>query len=96
MAAAVTAPARKTGTVNGAGRRVPEGIQRPDGSQGPGGSNARATANGTGRGAETEPEIATEMEFSRIATYGFQRGGMSRFVLGGSRQARPRWSASAS
>ena len=68
--------------VNGAGGHVPEGIQRPDGSQGPGGRDARATANGTGRGADTEPEIATEMEFSRIATYGFQRGGMSRFVLG--------------
>ncbi len=68
--------------VNGAGSHVPEGIRRPDGSQGPGGSDARATANGNGRGAGTEPEIATEMEFSRIAAYGFQRGGMNRFVLG--------------
>ncbi len=31
---------------------------------------------------DPEPEIATELEFSRIATYGFQRGGMTRFVLG--------------
>jgi signal transduction histidine kinase/HAMP domain-containing protein/ActR/RegA family two-component response regulator len=31
---------------------------------------------------EPEPEIASELEFSRIATYGFQRGGMTRFVLG--------------
>ena len=68
--------------VNGPGGHVPEGMQRPDGRQRPGGRDARATANGTGQGADTEPEIATEMEFSRIATYGFQRGGMSRFVLG--------------
>ena len=68
--------------VNGPGGHVPEGMQRPDGSHGPGVRDARATANGTGQGADTEPEIATEMEFSRIATYGFQRGGMSRFVLG--------------
>jgi signal transduction histidine kinase/HAMP domain-containing protein/ActR/RegA family two-component response regulator len=31
---------------------------------------------------DPEPEIATELEFSRIATYGFQRGGMTRFALG--------------
>jgi signal transduction histidine kinase/CheY-like chemotaxis protein/HAMP domain-containing protein len=31
---------------------------------------------------EPEPQIASELEFSRIATYGFQRGGMTRFVLG--------------
>ena len=68
--------------VTGAGGHVPEGIQRPDGSRGPGGRDAGATVNGTGRGADTEPGIATELEFSRIAAYGFQRGGMSRFVLG--------------
>jgi hypothetical protein len=31
---------------------------------------------------EPEPQIASELEFNRIATYGFQRGGMTRFVLG--------------
>jgi signal transduction histidine kinase/HAMP domain-containing protein/ActR/RegA family two-component response regulator len=31
---------------------------------------------------EPEIEIASELQFSRIATYGFQRGGMTRFVLG--------------
>ncbi|HEY0716826.1 MAG TPA: ATP-binding protein, partial [Streptosporangiaceae bacterium] len=39
-------------------------------------------ANGHGPGPEPEREIASELEFSRIATYGFQRGGMTRFVLG--------------
>jgi signal transduction histidine kinase/HAMP domain-containing protein/ActR/RegA family two-component response regulator len=38
--------------------------------------------NGQGPVPDPEPEIATELEFSRIATYGFQRGGMTRFVLG--------------
>jgi hypothetical protein len=38
--------------------------------------------SGLAAAPEPEPEIATELEFSRIATYGFQRGGMTRFVLG--------------
>jgi signal transduction histidine kinase/CheY-like chemotaxis protein/HAMP domain-containing protein len=81
-------------TANGVGGHAPEGIHapngaqspdgpvRPDGSEDPGGSDGRGPANGTSRGADTYPEIAAEMEFTRIATYGFQRGGMSRFVLG--------------
>ncbi len=40
------------------------------------------SANGHHPAPDPEPEIATELEFSRIATYGFQRGGMTRFVLG--------------
>ena len=58
------------------------GSHAQDGSQGPGGSDRRGTATGTGRGAGAEAEIEAEMDFSRIATYGFQRGGMSRFMLG--------------
>ena len=38
--------------------------------------------NGHAAVPEPEPQIASELEFSRIATYGFQRGGMTRFVLG--------------
>jgi len=55
---------------------------------GPNGASG-ATGQGAGHGPdgqvavpEPEPQIASELEFSRIATYGFQRGGMTRFVLG--------------
>ena len=44
--------------------------------------DARAAANGSGRADVPDAEISTELQFSRIATYGFQRGGMTRFVLG--------------
>jgi len=44
--------------------------------------DARAAANGSGRADGPDAEISTELQFSRIATYGFQRGGMTRFVLG--------------
>ena len=44
--------------------------------------DARAAANGSGRPDVPDAEISTELQFSRIATYGFQRGGMTRFVLG--------------
>ncbi len=43
---------------------------------------ARAVADGSGRPDVPDAEISTELQFSRIATYGFQRGGMTRFVLG--------------
>ena len=62
--------------------RALDGPHGPDGGEEPAAGDRHATANGTGRGADTEPEIAAELEFSRIATYGFQRGGMTRFVLG--------------
>ncbi len=44
--------------------------------------DARAVANGSGRADVPDAEISTELQFSRIATYGFQQGGMTRFVLG--------------
>ncbi len=47
-----------------------------DQGAGPHGPNGHAAV------PEPEPQIASELEFSRIATYGFQRGGMTRFVLG--------------
>ncbi|HLH59625.1 MAG TPA: HAMP domain-containing protein [Streptosporangiaceae bacterium] len=54
------------------------------------GSPAAATAgvDGNGPGAQDEPKPPApaaeppELVFTRIATYGFQRGGLSRFVLG--------------
>ncbi|MGD0934249.1 MAG: HAMP domain-containing protein, partial [Streptosporangiaceae bacterium] len=44
--------------------------------------DARAAANRSGRADVPDAEISTELQFSRIATYGFQRGGMTHFVLG--------------
>ena len=42
----------------------------------------RRALTGADSPERAEPEIATEMAFTRIAAYGFQRGGMDRFVLG--------------
>jgi signal transduction histidine kinase/HAMP domain-containing protein/ActR/RegA family two-component response regulator len=61
---------------NGTGRHA------QDAHHGPGGNDGRGTADGTGRGTDAEAGIEAEMDFGRIATYGFQRGGMSRFMLG--------------
>src|ERR1700761_753347 len=63
-------------SANGHGRSGANGRSRN------GQSRNGSSANGHGPAPDPEPEIATELEFSRIATYGFQRGGMTRFVLG--------------
>jgi signal transduction histidine kinase/HAMP domain-containing protein/ActR/RegA family two-component response regulator len=76
------------------GRALTAGNENGDAAA-PGRSGHRPdelSANGHGRNGhrrnghtpppEPEPVIASELEFSRIATYGFQRGGMTRFVLG--------------
>jgi signal transduction histidine kinase/HAMP domain-containing protein/ActR/RegA family two-component response regulator len=60
-------------SVNGQNGRSPNGAN---------GQGAGHGADGQVAIPEPEPQIASELEFSRIATYGFQRGGMTRFVLG--------------
>jgi hypothetical protein len=73
-------------TGGAAGAAAIESGDAPDANgHGPNGVSANGrgpSANGHIVTPEPEPEIATELEFSRIATYGFQRGGMTRFVLG--------------
>ncbi len=70
-ASGTAAPREAAGpAANGSGRPTADGNHLPAGR--------RAAASGPG----AETETATELVFSRIASYGFQRGGMSRFVLG--------------
>ena len=86
------APQGEIGNGHASGARGPNGTAAPHEAGGPAANGSgRPTANGghipgdrraAANGAETEAETATELVFSRIATYGFQRGGMSRFVLG--------------
>src|SRR6201996_2039186 len=78
-------PSANGNSANGANGRGPNGVS----ANGHGRDGASANGvNGNGHRPnlpvppEPEPEIASELEFSRIATYGFQRGGMTRFVLG--------------
>ena len=84
------APQGEIGNGHASGARGPNGTAAPHEAGGPAANGSgRPMANGghipgdrraAANGAETE--TATELVFSRIATYGFQRGGMSRFVLG--------------
>jgi signal transduction histidine kinase/HAMP domain-containing protein/CheY-like chemotaxis protein len=77
---------------NGSSPNGPSANMNSANGHGPNGVSANGHAsnglNGNGHHPnlpvppEPEPEIASELEFSRIATYGFQRGGMTRFVLG--------------
>jgi signal transduction histidine kinase/CheY-like chemotaxis protein/HAMP domain-containing protein len=78
---------------HGANGQSPKGLSvNGQNGLGPNGASGANGANGQGAGhhgpdgqvavPEPEPQIASELEFSRIATYGFQRGGMTRFVLG--------------
>ena len=64
----------------GSGRKALPG--RPTANRRSALEDARAAAIGSGRPDVPDAEISTELQFSRIATYGFQRGGMTRFVLG--------------
>ncbi|HWG14472.1 MAG TPA: HAMP domain-containing protein [Streptosporangiaceae bacterium] len=66
------------GSDNGEATATPSRSEPSANGHGPNGQSV----NGHRPAPEPEPEIATELEFSRIATYGFQRGGMTRFVLG--------------
>ncbi len=75
------APHRGAGTpAKGSDRKPSRG--RPTANSRRALADARAAANGSGRADVPDAEISTELQFSRIATYGFQRGGMTRFVLG--------------
>ncbi len=69
-------------SVNGQNGHSPNGPNGPSGASGATGQGAGHGPDGQVAIPEPEPQIASELEFSRIATYGFQRGGMTRFVLG--------------
>jgi signal transduction histidine kinase/HAMP domain-containing protein/ActR/RegA family two-component response regulator len=83
-AAGAPAAASENGDAPNANGHARNGVSAsrrgPSSASGP--ARSGQNANGRGPAPDPEPEIATELEFSRIATYGFQRGGMTRFVLG--------------
>jgi signal transduction histidine kinase/HAMP domain-containing protein/ActR/RegA family two-component response regulator len=76
--------ARHGEAANGTARHGKAGGSTADHAAAANGDHGKAERHAAGGRAAKAPaaEVAPEKEFTRIATYGFERGGLARFVLG--------------